>query len=317
MALIVLLFIILLCIYLLMYLGTTREGYVDRNDDVYTGTKSFKLGNKSIPFTDPDLIKMVLNQNDYSSEKKMVSYSDMTKPQKSPRFFLDEHRQEFIEDVPFSPHVILHSFNDLDVSSKIKLPQPDDEELDNIDELDKYDQKTFENEDDYCIKNKHLLECVLSERNYKCFGKIEFTKKECEAETDLIGNRVKPGVWDRRCVANEDCPFYKANKNYPNNFGKCSDNGYCELPKGLIPVGYRNYEKNSLPNCYNCLDKKNGKRIVDKCCSKQKNPDYMFENDVGIRYKNRKKLEEKGLETITNDNYDKQFRALEKKLNYK
>jgi hypothetical protein len=43
----------------------------------------------------------------------------------------------------------------------------------------------------------------------------------------------------------------------------------------------------------------------------------MFENDVGIRYKNRKKLEEKGLETITNDNYDKQFRALEKKLNYK
>jgi hypothetical protein len=70
-----------------MYLSTTtKEGYVDRNDDVYIGKKSFKLGNRSIPFTDPDLIKMVLNQNDYSAEKKMVSYSDMTKAKNSPRF---------------------------------------------------------------------------------------------------------------------------------------------------------------------------------------------------------------------------------------
>jgi hypothetical protein len=43
----------------------------------------------------------------------------------------------------------------------------------------------------------------------------------------------------------------------------------------------------------------------------------MFENDVGIRYKHRQQLEEKGLLTITNDNYDKEFRALEKKINYK
>jgi hypothetical protein len=317
MAILIFIFIFLLCIYLLMYLTSIKETYVDRNDDVYTGRKSFKLGNKTIPFTDPDLIKMVLNQNDYSSEKKMVSYSDMTKLQNSPRFFLNEHRQEFIEDVPFSPHVILNSYDDVDVSSKIKLPDADDEDLDNIDELDRYDQKTFENEDDYCIRNKHLLECVLSERNYKCFGKVEFTKTECEAETDLIGNRVTPGVWDRRCVANEDCPFYKANKNYPNTFGKCNNDGYCELPKGLVRVGYRSYEKNSLPYCYNCLDKKSGKKIVDKCCSKQKNPDYMFENDVGIRYKNRKQLEGKGLLTITNDSYEKEFRALEKKFNVK
>jgi hypothetical protein len=300
-----------------MYLTSIKETYVDRNTDVYTGRKSFKLGNKTIPFTDPELIKMVLNLNDYSSEKKMVSYSDMTKLQNSPRFFLNEHRQEFIEDVPFSPHIILNSYDDVDVSSKVKLPDADDEDLDNIDELDRYDEKTFENEDDYCIRNKHLLECVLSERNYKCFGKVEFTKKECEAETDLIGNRVDPGVWDRRCVANEDCPFYKANKNYPNTFGKCNNDGYCELPKGLVKVGYRSYEKNSLPYCYNCLDKKSGKKVVDKCCSKQKNPDYMFENDVGIRYKNRKQLEGKGLLTITNDIYEKEFRALEKKFNVK
>ena len=44
-----------------MYLTSIKEPYVDSNDDVYTGRKSFKLGNKRIPFTDPDLIKMVLN----------------------------------------------------------------------------------------------------------------------------------------------------------------------------------------------------------------------------------------------------------------
>jgi hypothetical protein len=295
MYILIVIFIIFITLYL--YLYRQYEGFAE--DD-----------NKSISLTDSDLIKLVLNQNDYTSEKKKVSYSHMSGPKSSPRFFLDENRHNFIEDIPFTPHTILNSYDDVDISSKLKI----DDDLDNIDRLDKYFKKTYENEDDYCIRNKHLLECILSERNYKCFGKIEFTKKECEAETDQMGNRVTPGIWDRRCMANEDCPYYKANKNYPNTFGKCDNNGYCELPKGLKRVGYRQHSKNDLPYCYNCLDGKTGKIIVDKCCNKQKKPDYVFENDLRIRNKNEKQLEENGLSTYTNDNYNKEFRLLEQKL---
>ena len=266
-----------------------------------------------LDYTNPDLIKMVLNQNDYTAEKKKVSYTCMTKPQNSVRYFLDEHRKDFIEDIPFSPHIILDSYDDVDVSSKIKITK-EDKDIEDIDKIDEYIKTTYEN--DFCSKteNKHLKKCLEAERQYKCFGKIEFTQKECEARNDLIGNRVEPGVWDRRCVADGDCPFYKANINYPNEFGKCNNNGYCELPKGLKPVGYRKYMKNSLPLCYNCENKKNGTKNVDTCCSEQHNPDYVFNNDLKVRYKFRKELEKKGLSTITNDNYQQEFRELEKKL---
>jgi hypothetical protein len=306
-----LILIIFLIVFIVLYIYIWNYNTIEKFDrDIYVGKRSFSKGNKAIDYTDPDVIKMVLNQNDYTSEKKKVSYSDMTGPKNSPRFFLDEHRHVYIEDIPFTPHTILNSYDDVDVSNKINIG----DDLDNIDELNKYSNKTFENEDDYCIRNKHLLQCILAERNYKCFGKTEFTKKECEASTDIIGNRVSPGVWDRRCVADKDCPFFKANKNYPNTFGKCTGSGYCELPKGLNRIGYRNYAKNSLPYCYNCLDEKSGKIKMDKCCDKQYNPDYSFNNDIGIRSKFRKVLEEKGLETITNDIYDREFRELEKKL---
>ena len=181
---------------------------------------------KDIDRTDPDVIKKVLNTNDYSSEKKKVSYAFMKKPRQSIRYFLNEHRSDYIEDIPFSPHIILKSENDIDISSKIHVKN----KIDRINEIDEYISEL--NQNDFCIKNKHLAECITAERNYKCFGKIEFTEKECTANTDLIGNRVEPGLWDRKCVANEECPFYKANKNFPNDFGKCV-NGYCDLPKGI------------------------------------------------------------------------------------
>jgi len=263
-----------------------------------------------LDYTDPELIKMVLNQNDYTAEKKVISYSDMKAPQHSVRYFLDEHLHDFIEPIPFAPHTILNSYDDVDISSKVTIAK-DDKDIDDLDKSDDYVKETYE--DDYCVRHKHLVGCVLGERNYKCFGKIEFTQRECEAETDIIGNRVEPGVWDRRCVADEDCPFYRANVNYPNDFGKCQ-NGYCQLPKGLKPIGYRKYQKNSLPLCYNCIDKKTNKRVVDTCCSEQHHPDYVFENDLKTRYKVRKQLEEKGLSTITTDNYEAEFRELEKKL---
>ena len=286
--------IIFLCFLWLYY-------YVSRKIETFVQTKD------NIDRTDPDVIRRVLNTNNYDSEKVKVSYTLNTAPTNSMRYFLDEHRSELIDDVPFSPHIILKSYADVDLSRKIKV----NDDIDEINSID--DHIASIDRDDYCSVNKRIQECVQVERKFQCFGKLEFTEKECTAETDLIGNRVAPGIWDRRCVADKECPFFKANKNYPNTFGKCIA-GFCELPTGIKRIGYRQYDKNTLPLCYNCTDDKTGKNFKGNCCEKQHRPDYVFENDVRQRYKYRKELTEKGLSTTMNDNYDKEFRLLEKKL---
>jgi hypothetical protein len=119
----------------------------------------------------------------------------------------------------------------------------------------------------------------------KCYGKLSATKSECEAVYDPAGrpNEVI-GVWDKECRKDDECPFYKANKNYPNNFGGCIS-GKCQMPYGLTqvsPFKYRN-EKNTV--CYRCKDGLG-------CCDEQKDknkypklksPDYKFEGDELLR----------------------------------
>ncbi len=272
----------------------------------------FEINKKDVKvnYKDPKLIKKVLDQDNYEAEKKRISYTYLTAPRDSTRYFLDENRHNYILDIPFSPHIIQKSYDDLDISRVL----PIENKLSNIDDLNKIEEEKYGSKADYCFRHKHKKECILAERNYKCFGKIEFTEKECEAETDLIGNRVKPGVWDRRCVNNEDCPFYKSNKNYPNEFGGCKPNGYCDFPKGIQRVSYKKYKASSIPLCYNCLDKRDKKVKIDTCCHLQKNPDYLFEDDLATRLKFKNELEKKNLQTITNDNYQDEFRFLEKKL---
>lgn len=71
--------------------------------------------------------------------------------------------------------------------------------------------------------------------NYECIGSPEINSKDqCL------------GTWDRRCQAHEECPFFQANKTYPNYFGGCVD-GYCQMPVGVDRVGYRQYK--SKPEC--------------------------------------------------------------------
>jgi hypothetical protein len=269
-----------------------------------------KFVSDSIDRKDPKVIKKVLDVDNYDAEKKRISYTYLDAPRESRRYFLDENRDNYIMDIPFSPHIILKSYDNIDVSSQLKIGN----KLENINDLTKLEEERYGEQADYCFKHKHKKECIMAERNYKCFGKVEFTEKECEAETDLIGNRVKAGVWDRKCVNNEDCPFYKANKNYPNDFGKCQPDGFCEFPKGIERVSYRKYNKSSIPLCYNCTDKRTGKIKIDKCCHLQKEPDYLFEDDLGVRLKNKNELEKKKLQTITNDQHPDEFRELEAKL---
>ena len=124
-------------------------------------------------------------------------------------------------------------------------------------------------------------------------------KQDCEKKYNMLGKPKKSGVWDRPCEEDEDCPFYKSNKNYDNNFGRCDKStGECKLPLNMVNIGYHYYyeEKDYEPLCYNCnsntwLPNTN----LGKCCEKQKNkdkypflngPDYAFKHDFQERTNN-------------------------------
>jgi hypothetical protein len=91
-------------------------------------------------------------------------------------------------------------------------------------------------------------------------------------------------LWDKRCVADEDCPYYKANTNYPNNRGGCINGGFCEFPVGVKRLGFTKYNDKNLnkPLCYNCNDEVAGANADAK-----KKPDYVFENDFNERVKHK------------------------------
>jgi hypothetical protein len=145
--------------------------------------------------------------------------------------------------------------------------------------------------------------------NHRCYGLVNGISKElveyndnpifCKSYHPEVG---QVGIWDAPCQINTDCPFYQANKNYPNEFGKCNKNtGKCEMPMGVIPIGFTKYGK-LQPNCYNC----NMVSKDNKCCGKQaedikigkvnyKSPDYIFMGDELARKQFANSLEEKGL----------------------
>lgn len=121
-------------------------------------------------------------------------------------------------------------------------------------------------------------------------------KKDCESKLDMYGRPKPHGVWDKPCSTDRDCIFNEANKNYPNQFGKCMSDGRCQLPINMKHMGYHFYApiKSAKPFCYNCGSKK-WKAFTDlgDCCEEQKDktkypflqtPDYAFKGDYETRY---------------------------------
>ena len=98
------------------------------------------------------------------------------------------------------------------------------------------------------------------------------------------------GIWDKPCVSNFECPFYKQNKNYPNTRGSCI-NGKCELPIGCDRVGYSYYALK--PFCHNCKDNKCKGIDCNRCCDTKN--DYAFSSDFPDRYFHRNILKSKNL----------------------
>ena len=180
-----------------------------------------------------------------------------------------------------------------------------------INDMEKSDMNTgiFDVNVQKAFIENHKLDIATSthKNNHKCFGLVNGKSKElisynnpnnpifCESYHPEISQN---GVLDAPCQVNSDCPFYKANTNYPNEFGKCDTNtGQCEMPLGIIPIGFTKYGKTE-PDCYNC----DSSFTNNKCCKLQFNnininksdlvnsqpvkyssPDYIFNNDEAKR----------------------------------
>jgi hypothetical protein len=209
--------------------------------------------------------------------------------------------------------------NSLELANNISLENPTkmldklfDNDATNVDvqqELQKY-KKTQKDEE--------------NRKKYRCFhpkGKDGELPFQWELECTSYHNDIKDyGIWDGPCQKDKDCPFYKANKNYPNNFGRCID-GLCQLPMGLERIGFTKYNNLTKPMCYNCnnisneeINEESDEELYNgntlnnlQCCQRQENmiknglskiksPDYMFENDSIIRKQNQTFLKEKDLQ---------------------
>lgn len=171
------------------------------------------------------------------------------------------------------------------------------------------------------IENKKKLDSLNS--NYACFN-TNFNSKQtilnydnktlCESSIDSFGRPKEVGIFDKPCEKNEECPYYKSNLNYKNDYGKCI-NGKCELPVNMKNIGYHyySYDKNYKPLCYNCIESNNDNKeynilstTINNCCDDQfdkikypnlQSPDYVFENDIikRINYFNKKNYKTKKL----------------------
>ena len=141
--------------------------------------------------------------------------------------------------------------------------------------------KTDDNVDGRRIKDNLQSSLNLS---YQCYGNTKIRNKE---------NCIKSGgIWDKPCISNNECPFYKSNKNYENNRGGCM-NGFCEMPINVKRLGFQQYDKNSNPICHGC------KLMNEKCCIVKNgmfSPDYVFDNDKQNRISKRDELNERNIE---------------------
>lgn len=107
---------------------------------------------------------------------------------------------------------------------------------------------------------------------------------------------MKGNLWVKRCEKNTDCPYYRSNQHYQNSFGRCqNETGYCQMPIGVQPLTYREPSNPQDAFCYNCPNGFIGPGTVGQCCHQQKQPDYMFLNDLPQRFQARDQFERHGM----------------------
>lgn len=138
---------------------------------------------------------------------------------------------------------------------------------------------------------------------YRCFD-VEGAEA---GNADVCNN--ESGYWDTPVSNPEECPFYRKNKNYVNNYGgiERDGGGYCEIPVGMKRVGFRHTSADpaNKPQCYNCRVGSDGMPgSIGPCCDEQQNkqlypnlvsPDYAFPSDPLVRGQSWAQLAGRGL----------------------
>jgi len=133
----------------------------------------------------------------------------------------------------------------------------------------------------------------FNDTSYKCLGDDSITSKlACESPYDRFGEpKSRPTIFDKQCTSDTECPYFKANQNYPNTRGKCLKDGTCEMPIGILRIGYtKAYDMEPYqPFCYQCKNPKDKSccedqdRMVKLKNSNLKSADYAFPNDTEER----------------------------------
>ena len=94
---------------------------------------------------------------------------------------------------------------------------------------------------------------VLDDRNYekavsdrqdkhKCFAVVDGKSQEIPFSNKMYcesyhTNLEQIGIWDGPCQKNEECPFYKGNKNYGNKLSEIIKYISDSLPRILVIIG--------------------------------------------------------------------------------
>ena len=115
----------------------------------------------------------------------------------------------------------------------------------------------------------------------------------------------KPHEWSNRCKTDSNCSF--TNKNYKNELGGCSNNGYCGIPIGIKQKGYntnksiiKDIDKAECHNCNKSSDKNCCKEQLEQLDNtKMNSPDYAFKNDRTTRLMDKMNLTLKDLKVST------------------
>jgi len=132
---------------------------------------------------------------------------------------------------------------------------------------------------------------------YKCFT----PKLDAHSMSNQLHNRTDcefaNGKWVKQCERDTDCPYFKSNTHYPNDYGGCHKNtGYCQMPVGVNPLTFRQPSNPQDAHCYNCPHGFLGKHSIGQCCQNQQpSPDYMFSNDESKRRQNSEILKQQNL----------------------
>lgn len=116
------------------------------------------------------------------------------------------------------------------------------------------------------------------------------------------------GHWDKPVVADAECPYFLANKNYVNRLGGVSPDGqFCEMPINTKRVGYRftSADPMNKPHCYGCRIGADGNPgTIGPCCDEQTNkqlypnlvtPDFAFPGDALERGQQWMELGDRGI----------------------